>query len=116
MCNCHLLCLLPPCTVALTEFGSDCDIYDGLNTAVCQGGDAAYLRDIATFLRNEQGPAYNHNVGTAWYWWSWNANSGDTKGVVADSGPAPWYAIKWYKVRYLEGIGLCPWYRTAGSC
>eukprot|EP00878_Enallax_costatus_P041766 GHUV01048648.1.p1 GENE.GHUV01048648.1~~GHUV01048648.1.p1 ORF type:complete len:153 (+),score=34.87 GHUV01048648.1:1305-1763(+) len=95
--------------VVPTEFGSDCDVYTGATCA----GDQAYLADLATFLRNEAASSYNHNPGRLWFWWSWNANSGDTGGVVTGARPNAWYSIKWYKVRYLaENLGLCPWYKS----
>lgn len=28
-----------------------------------------------------------HERIDGWYWWSWNANSGDTGGVVSSSSP-----------------------------
>ena len=54
------------------------------------------LDDLATYL--EDG-----NVG--WFWWSWNANSGDTGGLVSDD----WLRIEWKKIDYLRTIGLDPW-------
>jgi len=41
--------------------------------------------------------------------WSWNANSGDTKGLV---GPAStWRAVQWTKIRALAAeLALRPWY------
>lgn len=32
-----------------------------------------------------------HSAVTCWNWWAWNANSGDTKGVVEDD----WTTIRW---------------------
>jgi hypothetical protein len=81
------------------------------------------------------------------YWWCWNANSGDTGGIVAQASTkvrtrgggssaaapprrgqpqpqtrflasqvwTPWYAIKWHKIRYLQEMGLCPWW-MGSSC
>lgn len=50
--------------------------------------------------------AYPHLRTNVWFWWCWNANSGDTGGVVTST----WYAIKWHKVQYLQTVGLCPWW------
>jgi hypothetical protein len=36
----------------------------------------------------------------------WNANSGDTGGIVADD----WTQIEWGKVDYLIRLGLKPWF------
>jgi hypothetical protein len=100
--------------VAITEYGSDCDLYDGLTSRLCAGKDAKYIQDFAAYLNNASSiPAqFSKNKNSVWYWWSWNANSGDTGGLVSGARPGPWYSVKWYKVRYLEGLGLCPWYRT----
>lgn len=101
----------------LTEFGSDCDIYNGLGAPKCS--DAPFLRDIASYLRNNNSvPTQSrHDNSTMWFWWSWNANSGDTGGIVVGSPPgAPWYSVKWHKIRYLENVALCPWYRSTVSC
>lgn len=105
--------------MAITEFGSDCNIYNGLSSAVCRSGDAQFLRDLAAYMLNTRGvipTRFSHTPNRVWFWWSWNANSGDTGGIVTGSGAAPWYAVKWYKVRYLEQLGLCPWYKSASSC
>jgi hypothetical protein len=101
--------------VAVTEFGSDCDLYNGLTSRLCASKDAKYLQDFAAYFNNaatvpaQFGPK---NKNTVWYWWSYNANSGDTGSLVSGARPGPWYVVKWYKVRYLEGLGLCPWYRS----
>ena len=51
--------------------------------------------------------------------WAWNANSGDTGGIVSGTTSrgvsAAWYTVKMYKIRYLqERLGLCPWFQ--GPC
>ncbi|AUR51500.1 hypothetical protein CUN60_04075 [Aquella oligotrophica] len=63
--------------------------------------------------RGKHQPIYN------WFYWSWNANSGDTGGIVDDS----WKNINWNRIDHLSrgvlsgqtvinpsGIGLQPWY------
>ena len=41
-------------------------------------------------------------------WWSWNANSGDTGGLV---DPVNWSHILWPKVYWLvHAVGLKPWF------
>jgi hypothetical protein len=50
--------------------------------------DFGYLRDFALYLNNSGGaaaPEYSHAPATVWYWWCWNANSGDTGGIVAQA-------------------------------
>mmetsp|Transcript_3804 Transcript_3804/g.10936 ORF Transcript_3804/g.10936 Transcript_3804/m.10936 type:complete len:758 (-) Transcript_3804:1267-3540(-) len=49
-----------------------------------------------------------HEAIDAWYWWSWNANSGDTGGVVDDD----WKSVIWQKVSYMGRMGLTPWYAS----
>ncbi len=56
-----------------------------------------------------------HQPVRHWYWWCYNANSGDTGGIVEGAkgrGITPWNTVKWYKVRWLGRLGLCPWYQT----
>ena len=110
----------------------------------------SFLRDFASYLRNEtitptsSSTSYSHDPIRVWFWWAWNANSGDTGGMVSPSlnltregtsrpslrsslslsleawSMAPdlglGTTIVWYKARYLEGLGLCPWSRSAASC
>ena len=44
----------------------------------------------------------------SWLWWAWNANSGDTGGIVADN----WQDVVWVKISKLSenGWNLKPWY------
>ncbi len=50
------------------------------------------------------------NVGVpGWYLpcrWAWNADSGDTGGLVEND----WESIIWPKIDYLTQLGLEPWY------
>ena len=46
-----------------------------------------------------------HQPVTSWFYWCWNANSGDTGGIVEDN----WKDIHWQKIDYLTQIGLIPW-------
>lgn len=93
--------------LAPTEFGSDCDTFANPGCP-----DFNYLRDYALYTNGARGAAgYLHTASSVWFWWCWNANSGDTGGMVAAT-PAIRYAIKWYKVRYLEAVGLCPWWKS----
>lgn len=104
--------------VAITEFGSDCDTFNPSSSPRCANGEATHLQDIARYLTNAASiPSQfrSKNRNAVWFWWSWNANSGDTGGIVTGTG-APWYTVKWYKVRYLERLGLCPWFKSASSC
>lgn len=83
--------------VAIGEFGSRF----GSST------DIQSMQDIAAYLNNSGAAADGrHQAIPNWFYWSWNANSGDTGGIVADN----WRDILWNKVEYLIGIGLKPWY------
>ncbi|GBF87397.1 glycoside hydrolase [Raphidocelis subcapitata] len=67
--------------------------------------DRAWLKLLSDHLKDLEpmsGPI-------SWLWWSWNANSGDTRGLV---GPqTTWREVQWTKVRVLVGsFGLRPWY------
>jgi hypothetical protein len=97
--------------VAITEFGSDCNLNTASNCT-----DASYLSTISTYMTNTgDATAYPHQPVRVWFWWCWNANSGDTGGIVTGDktkGVTAWYTIKWYKVDWLGGLGLCPWYKT----
>ena len=45
-------------------------------------------------------------------YWDWNANSGDTGGIVDDS----WVNILWTKVQWMiDTVQLQPWYLTTSS-
>ena len=82
--------------VAIGEFGSK----------FVQQIDLTSMRDLARYLNN-QGSADDgkHNPIDNWFYWSWNANSGDTGGLVDDS----WISLQWNKIDYLTSIGLEPW-------
>jgi hypothetical protein len=64
-------------------------------------------RPVAAASASRGRPASSYPL--SWFFWSWNANSGDTKGLV---GPATtWRVIQWTKVRALVSeLGLRPWY------
>ena len=47
-----------------------------------------------------------HNPTPNMIWWAWNANSGDTGGIVMDN----WKDVNWNKVAWLQkAAGLQPW-------
>lgn len=50
-----------------------------------------------------------HNTISNVFWWAWNANSGDTKGLVQDD----WLTINWNKIDWLASVGLTPWYANS---
>ncbi len=72
--------------ILIGEFGSKLEVPRDLES----------LEDLARYLKGG-------NMG--WFWWSWNANSGDTGGLVSDD----WLHIEWKKIDYLRAIGLDPW-------
>lgn len=80
--------------VAVGEFGSYFN----------EEKDLQSMNDIAKYLRQADG---QHKAIPNWFYWSWNANSGDTGGLVGDN----WLDIQWRKIDYLTHIGLKPWYQ-----
>jgi aryl-phospho-beta-D-glucosidase BglC (GH1 family) len=82
--------------VAIGEFGSKFVEQTDLNS----------MADLAKYLKNE-GSARDgkHSAIDNWFYWSWNANSGDTGGLVDDG----WKNIQWKKIDYLKTLGLDPW-------
>ena len=70
--------------------------------------DLQQLNDFAQYLNNEgAGATGHHNAIGNWYYWSYNANSGDTGGLVDDS----WQNLMWEKLRWLmQKLGLKPWW------
>lgn len=91
-----------PCKVfpvAIGEFGSR------FATTI----DIQSMTDIASYLNDSGGAADGkHQIIPNWFFWAWNANSGDTGGVVDDS----WLNIIWQKIEYLTTIALTPWYSS----
>lgn len=83
--------------VAVGEFGSH----------FTEKKDLQSMNDTAQYFQLA-GSAVDgkHEAIPHWFYWSWNANSGDTGGIVADN----WLDIKWEKIDYLTQIGLKPWY------
>ena len=73
--------------------------------------DLEHLRDFTAYLRNEvPGHKDTHNKVDNWFYWCYNANSGDTGGLVDDS----WMNLEWTKLRFLrKSLGLTPWYAEA---
>jgi len=95
-CNSNGDCIIFP--IAIGEFGSKFEMED----------DITFMNDFADYLNNE-GPAKDgrHVAIPNWFYWSWNANSGDTGGLVTDN----WIDLEWRKMQYLENnLGLEPWY------
>lgn len=113
----HCLCLLPALqgssipamAVVIGESGAKDSGDNSLNntdTTLYLAPDKAWLDIVAAYLRT-----LSERTGRqpSWFFWAWNANSGDTKGLV---GPqTTWREIQWTKVRMLiRGYGLRPWY------
>ena len=83
--------------IALGEFGSKFEEEVDLLT---MNGISNYFSNIG------QGNDGKHNPIPNWFYWSWNANSGDTGGIVQGN----WKDVEWEKISFLEGMGLIPWY------
>lgn len=88
--------------VAPGEFGS----------RFTEEADLKTMSDLAQYFNNV-GPGADgkHQPIKSWFYWSWNANSGDTGGLVEDN----WRDIVWKKIDYLTQIGLNPWYLGGGK-
>uniref|UniRef100_A0A383WE90 Ammonium transporter AmtB-like domain-containing protein n=1 Tax=Tetradesmus obliquus TaxID=3088 RepID=A0A383WE90_TETOB len=102
---------LPAMAVLLGEFGSK-DYGDNgdtnSDTTVYSHVDKQWLRDTAAYIR---GLSESTHSPVSWFFWAWNANSGDTQGIV---GPGTtWREVQWTKVRMLtREYGMQPWYCT----
>ena len=90
--------------IAIGEFG----------TTFAEEADQTLFADLAKYMLNVQDDGSPvdelHNPITSFFWFAWNANSGDTGGLVTSPD---WDSIVWPKVEYLQGLGLQPWYTGA---
>lgn len=78
-----------------------------IGSAMTEAQDISTLKDMALWMRNTGvGNDGQHNAVSGFFWWAWNANSGDTGGIVEND----WQTINWKKVNYLRTLGLRPWY------
>lgn len=57
-------------------------------------------------MQSGAGKDGKHNAIGSVFWWAWNANSGDTGGIVE----ADWLTINWGKINWMASVGLIPWY------
>ena len=90
-------CIIFP--VVIGEFGS----------RFIEPVDITMMNDFANYLNNQKPANDNRHAAIPnWLYWSWNANSADTGGLVANN----WVDIEWVKIDYLQKIGLVPWYTT----
>lgn len=100
----------PKTAVVLGEFGvldSGDNSNNNTDTTQWAPADVAWLQMLNGYAKKQLGAT------PSWFWWSWNANSGDTKGLV---GPTTtWREVQWAKVRLLvRQWGLRPWFCTPG--
>ena len=87
--------------VAIGEFGSK----------FTDQGDKDFLASFASYLTSTGDAKDDRRKAVRnWFYWDWNPNSGDTGGLVGDD----WKTVEWEKIRYLESLGLKPWYRAKG--
>jgi hypothetical protein len=85
--------------VAIGEFGSRFREQGGTET----------MNSLVSWMNLADGSDDGqHNRITNWFYWSYNANSGDTGGLVDDA----WRDLEWGKLKYLMGLGLRPWYMS----
>uniref|UniRef100_A0A383W3T8 Glycoside hydrolase family 5 domain-containing protein n=1 Tax=Tetradesmus obliquus TaxID=3088 RepID=A0A383W3T8_TETOB len=71
--------------------------------------DTEYFTDMAKFMQKEP-PAdkYASSKFNNWIWWAYNANSGDTGGLVDET----WQNLDWTKLGWMQdNLGLTPWYK-----
>jgi len=95
--------------VVLGEFGSWLgDRRNGCNARGCMDQELSCMNSLKDYMMNV-GEAHDkvHHKVRNWFWWSWNANSGDTGGIVGSD----WQSILWFKIHYLQGMSLSPWYQ-----
>ena len=73
--------------------------------------DLQWFQDFAQWVTNSGAAAdAEHEPVTSWAFWCYNANSGDTGGIVTPN----WQGIMWVKIRYMvDWLGLKPWYLAA---
>ena len=71
--------------------------------------DLQFMPDFQSYLLNI-GAAKDgrHNAVSSFFYWDWNDNSGDTGGLIDST----WYNLIWVKVRWLNALGLTPWYKA----
>ena len=71
-----------------------------------QPDDVQSLTDLAAYLNCDgRGDDGRHERIGSWFYWCWNANSGDTGGLVRDD----WTILEWGKLAFLTTLGLRPW-------
>ena len=71
-----------------------------------QPSDVRSLTDLAAYLNcDSRGHDGRHERISSWFYWCWNANSGDTGGLVQDD----WTSLEWVKLAFLTTLGLKPW-------
>ena len=87
--------------ISIGEFG----------TYFADEADQTLFADLAKYMLNKKddgSPVDDlHDPITSFFWFAWNANSGDTGGLVASPN---WDSIVWQKIEYLQGLGVAPWY------
>lgn len=82
-------------------------IYGEIGTTLLDPRDLEWIKDIELYMANTGvGRDGEHDAIQSWFWWSWNANNGDTGGILESN----WLTINYEKVKYLVKVGLRPWY------
>ncbi len=70
--------------------------------------DGLFWNSLVDYML-KQGPAntsaYPHNPIDNWFWWCWNANSGEFTMLEQN-----WVDFKWFKVEAMMRVGLRPWF------
>ncbi|KAK9803427.1 hypothetical protein WJX72_011774 [[Myrmecia] bisecta] len=89
--------------------GATCHVFPviigEIGSSLADARDMPSLVDIRSWMLNVAPAADGqHNKVSGYFWWAWNANSGDTKGLVGDD----WRSVVWNKIDFLTPLGLRP--------
>jgi hypothetical protein len=89
------------------DYGNNTAISE--DTTVWMESDKDWFASTAAYLRRTAQAA---GQGFSWMFWCWNANSGDTQGLVGSHDT--WREVQWTKVCMLvREFSLRSWYCSA---
>ncbi|KAK9809361.1 hypothetical protein WJX73_008925 [Symbiochloris irregularis] len=100
-----------------TSDSSDCYVFPAIigetGSQVESSQDADFYNTFIAYLKNTGiGKDGQHSAVPHVFWWAWNANSGDTGGIVGDD----WLTIQWRKQALLQQInGLTTYAQNAAD-
>lgn len=77
-------------------------------TTLGDNNERACISSIFSYMNNQQPSAYSHPPITSWNFWTWNADSADTGGLLSQDGRS----ITWSQLDLLtQNLGLTPFYK-----